>query len=126
MELTGVLLVVTQLAVTLLVLGIGLASTLDDLTYLWRRPGLLGRSLLAMYVVTPVVILAMAKLVPMSPPVKTAVTVLAISAGAPLLPRRLMNIGRGGYVFSLVATLRVGGDRGGAAVGADPRRGTGP
>ncbi len=104
MEITGVLLLVVQLAVTLLVLGIGLASTLDDLTYLWRRPALLGRSLLAMYVVVPVVILTMAKLVPMSPPVKIAVTVLAISAGAPLLPRRLMNLGRGGYVFSLVAT----------------------
>lgn len=104
MELTPALLVLTQLAVTLLVLGIGLASTLDDLTYLWRRPALLGRSLFAMYVAVPVVILAMAKLLPLSPPVKTAVTVLAISAGAPLLPRRLMDLGRGGYVFSLVAS----------------------
>lgn len=104
MGLSGALLVVTQLAVTLLVLGIGLASTVDDLTYLWRRPALLGRSLFAMYVAVPAVILAMAKGVPMSPPVRTAVTVLAISAGAPLLPRRLMNLGRRGYVLSLVAT----------------------
>lgn len=104
MGVTAAALVGIQLAVTLLVFGIGLASTFDDLSYLWRRPALLGRSLLAMYVVVPVVILLMAKLVPMSPPVRTAVTVLAISAGAPLLPRRLMTIGRGGYVFSLVAT----------------------
>ena len=29
--------------------------------------------------------------------------VLAISAGAPLLPRKLMTLGREGYVFSLAA-----------------------
>lgn len=101
---TSTLLLVIQLSVTVLVLGIGLGSTVGDFTYLWRRPGELARSMLAMYVAVPVAILVMAKVVPMSPPLKTAVTVLAISAGAPLLPRRLMNLGRGGYVFSLVAT----------------------
>jgi BASS family bile acid:Na+ symporter len=36
--------------------------------------------------------------------VRTAVLVLAVSAGAPLLPKKLMKLGREGYVFSLVVT----------------------
>jgi BASS family bile acid:Na+ symporter len=40
----------------------------------------------------------------MSAPARTAVLVLAISAGAPLLPKKLMRLGREGYVVSLVVT----------------------
>ena len=82
--------------------AIGLGSTLADLTYLFRRPALLLRSLLAMYVAMPLAALALVRLLPLSPGVRTAVLVLAISAGAPLLPRKLMKLGREGYVFSLV------------------------
>ena len=74
------------------------------LSYLWRRPRQLARSLVAMYVAVPVVILLLTKLLPMTQQVRTAVLVLAISAGAPLLPRKLMKLGREGYVFSLVVT----------------------
>jgi len=57
-----------------------------------------------MYVVVPVAALLMARTVPLPVAVKTAILVLAISAGAPLLPRKLMKLGREGYVFSLVVT----------------------
>src|SRR5271165_6755745 len=36
--------------------------------------------------------------------VEIALLVLAVSAGAPLLPRKLMKIGDGAYIFSLVVT----------------------
>jgi BASS family bile acid:Na+ symporter len=62
------------------------------------------RSLLAMYVVVPLVALLVVKTLPLGVAVKTAILVLAISAGAPLLPKKLMKIGREGYVFSLVVT----------------------
>jgi BASS family bile acid:Na+ symporter len=101
---TGVLLLVVKLSVVVLIFGIGLGSTAADLTYLWRRPRQLARSLLAMYVVVPVVILLLAKVLPLTPAVRTAVLVLAVSAGAPLLPKKLMSLGREGYVFSLVVT----------------------
>jgi bile acid:Na+ symporter, BASS family len=39
-----------------------------------------------------------------SPGVEIGLLVLAVSAGAPLLPRKLMKIGDGAYVFSLVLT----------------------
>jgi BASS family bile acid:Na+ symporter len=98
------LLVAIKLSVVVLTFGIGLGSTPADLAYLWRRPGLLVRSLVAMYVAVPVAAMLMAKMLPLSLPVKTAVVVLAISAGAPLLPRKLQKLGREGYVFSLVVT----------------------
>jgi BASS family bile acid:Na+ symporter len=57
-----------------------------------------------MYVVVPVAAVVLAKTLPLPVAVKTAILVLAISAGAPLLPRKLMKLGREGYVFSLVVT----------------------
>jgi predicted Na+-dependent transporter len=70
-----------------MILGIGLSATPADLGLLWRRRGLLLRSLAAMYVLVPLA---------------AALLVLAVSAGAPLLPRRLASFGSRGYVFSLV------------------------
>jgi BASS family bile acid:Na+ symporter len=101
---TETLLLVLKLSVVALIFAIGLGSTPADLVYLWRRPGQLVRSLLAMYVVVPVAAVVMAKTLPLPVAVKTAILVLAISAGAPLLPRKLMKLGREGYVFSLVVT----------------------
>jgi BASS family bile acid:Na+ symporter len=98
------LLTALKVSVAALILAIGLGSTPADLGYLWRRPRLLLRSVLAMYLVVPLAALVLVKVVPLSPGVKTALLVLAISAGAPLLPRKLMRLGREGYVFSLVVT----------------------
>ena len=87
-----------------LILAIGMGSTLRDLLYLWRRPGLLLRSLLAMYVAVPLVALLVARSLALPAPVEVAILVLAISAGAPLLPRKLIKLGNDAYVFSLVVT----------------------
>jgi len=101
---TAALLLVLKLSVASLIFAIGLGSTAADFGYLWRRPALLVRSLLAMYVVVPLAALAAVRLLALPTPVKTAILVLAISAGAPLLPKKLMKLGREGYVFSLVVT----------------------
>lgn len=96
------LLLVLKVAVGALLCAIGMGSTAADLTYLLRRPALLLRSLFAMYVAMPLAALAIVRVVPLPAGVPTAILVLAISAGAPLLPRKLMKLGREGYVFSLV------------------------
>jgi predicted Na+-dependent transporter len=101
---TELLLTGLKLAVGLMILGIGLGATVADLGLLWRRPGLLLRSLVAMYVLVPLAAVLLVKLLPITIPVKVALLVLAVSAGAPLLPRRLVNFGSHGYVFSLVVT----------------------
>jgi predicted Na+-dependent transporter len=98
------LLTLLKASVSVLILAIGMGSTLSDLTYLWRRPALLLRSLLAMYVLVPLAALALVAVLPLTPGVKAAFLVLAVSAGAPLLPRKLGGFGGGAYVFSLVVT----------------------
>lgn len=101
---TEAALLLLKASVVTLIFAIGLGSTPADLTYLWRRPAQLARSLLAMYVLVPLAAVLVAKTVPMPEVVKVAILVLAISAGAPLLPKKLMKLGREGYVFSLVVT----------------------
>jgi len=77
------LLVALKVSVALLILGIGLGSTFADLLYIWRRPGLLLRSLLAMYVLVPLAAVVLVSVLPVNPAVKAALLVLAVSAGAP-------------------------------------------
>ncbi len=101
---TELLLIVVKLSVVALILAIGLSSTLADLTYLWRRPRQLLRSLLAMYVVIPLVALLILRVLNLPKGVEIAILVLAVSAGAPLLPRKLMKIGHESYMLSLVVT----------------------
>lgn len=96
------LLLILKVTVMALILAIGMDSTLEDLTYLLRRPGLLVRSVLAMYVVVPLVALLFVKLLVLPPGVEVALLVLAVSAGGLMLPRKLMGVGDGSYVFSLV------------------------
>lgn len=98
------LLLTLKVSVGALILAIGMGSTFSDLTYLWRRPGLLLRSLLAMYVLVPLAAFALVRLVPLAPGVKAALLVLAVSAGAPLLPRKLGAFGSDAFIFSLVVT----------------------
>lgn len=101
---TEILLVLIKLSVVALILAIGLSSTLADLTYLWRRPAQLLRSLLAMYVIIPLFALLILKVLTLPQGVEVALLILAVSAGAPLLPRKLMKIGHESYMLSLVVT----------------------
>ncbi|MEN8175783.1 MAG: bile acid:sodium symporter [Pseudomonadota bacterium] len=99
---TSALILVLKLSVGAIILAIGMGSRLSDLAYLWKRPGLMFRSLLAMYVLVPLVAFALVKLLVLPTGVEIGLLVLAVSAGAPLLPRKLMYLGQGEYVFSLV------------------------
>ncbi|MCB4769686.1 hypothetical protein LGR54_13800 [Ancylobacter sp. Lp-2] len=99
----AVLPIVIKAAMVALIMAIGMGASIADVTHLLRRPGLLLRSLLAMYVVVPAIAMLLVWLLPLTPGVKATLLVLAVSAGAPLLPRKLKGIGRNAYGFSLVA-----------------------
>ena len=101
---TTTLLLLLKISVGIIILAIGMDSTLREIAYLWHRPGLLFRSVLAMYVLVPLAALALVKILTLPPGVEIGLLVLAVSAGAPLLPRKLLNIGDGAYIFSLVVT----------------------
>jgi BASS family bile acid:Na+ symporter len=99
---TMMLLLLLKLAVGVIIFAIGLDSTASDTIRLLRRPGLLLRSLLAMYVLVPLVAFLLVKSMTLAPAVEAGLLVLAVSAGAPLLPRKVLGVGDGGYIFSLV------------------------
>ncbi len=107
MTLTAALLLAIKLCVLSLIFAIGMSSTWRDFTYLWHRPALLLRALFAMYVAVPVAAFIAVMILDLPPGVEVAIVILAVSAGAPLLPRKLMKIGHGSFMLSLVITSSV-------------------
>jgi BASS family bile acid:Na+ symporter len=97
-----IVLTTLKISVVALIFAIGLGSRTVDLAHLFDRPRLFLRSLVAMYVLVPLAALALVFLLPLGPAAKTALLVLAASAGAPLLPKKLAKIGNEAYVLSLV------------------------
>ena len=101
---TTILLILVKVSIATLIAAVGMGASIADVSYLWRRPALLARSLLAMYVLVPLAAFGMTVVLPLAPSVKAALLVLAVSAGAPLLPRKLQQFGDKAYGFSLVVT----------------------
>jgi len=99
------LLILLKSSIAALILAVGMTATTDDIIYLWRRPILLLKSIIAMYVVMPLVAVLMARTLDLPPRTELALVVLAICAGAPLLPKKLIKFGGDpAYVFSLIVT----------------------
>jgi bile acid:Na+ symporter, BASS family len=82
-----------QLSLALLVFSIALHTRVEDLTYLFRRPKLLLRSLFSMNVVMPVFAVALAKGLDLTPVVKGALVLLAISPLPPVFPNKALKAG---------------------------------
>ena len=104
---TATLLLLLKASVGVIIFSIGMDSTVKDAGHLLKRPGLLLRSVLAMYILVPLAAFVLVKLLTLAPGVEIGLLVLAASAGAPLLPRKLLRIGDGAYIFSLVLASSV-------------------
>jgi predicted Na+-dependent transporter len=99
------MLLILKAVVAATILAIGLNASADDLTYLWRQPALLAKSLVAMYVLAPAAAILIGYGFDLPWGTRVALLILAICAGAPLLPKRLVKLGGDPiYVFSLVVT----------------------
>ncbi len=93
-----------QASVMSTVFGFGLAAGGEDLLYLWRRPRLLGRSLLAVFVLMPGVAVAIVALFSFPHTTEVVLIALAMSPVPPLLP---MQEGRAGGHLSYGLGLMV-------------------
>jgi bile acid:Na+ symporter, BASS family len=92
-------------SILLTVFGFGLKARADDLLYLFRRPGLLARSLLSMFVVMPVVAVLIARTFNLPAPVEIDLVALSVSAVPPLLPGKEGRAGgRTSYALGLLVT----------------------
>jgi BASS family bile acid:Na+ symporter len=105
MDLKHLVMLALQVSIVATVFGFGLKATLDDTLFLVRNPGLLGRSLLAMFVVMPIIAVFLVRTFDFPNTVEIALVALAISPLPPLLPNRLVKAGgRASYAIALVAT----------------------
>lgn len=82
-----------QVSVVTTVFGFALHATWNDLLYLVRRPGLLIRSLLSVFVIMPVLALLLVHWFDFRPTTEIVVIALAISPVPPLLPMKHTKAG---------------------------------
>ena len=108
MELRQLVMLTFQVSILLIVFSFGLQATSRELLYLIRRPGLLGRSLLAMFVVMPMVAVSLAMMFNFRRTVEIDMVALAISAVPPLLPNKGSRAGgHTSYALALMVTAAV-------------------
>jgi bile acid:Na+ symporter, BASS family len=93
MDLRQITLLALQVSILSTVFGFGLNTTHGDLQYVARRPGLLARALLAVFVIMPVVAVALVRMFNFSATVEIVLVALAISPVPPLLPKRETEAG---------------------------------
>src|SRR5262245_46332160 len=82
-----------QLSIVATAFGFGLSATTEDVRDLIRQPGRLARCLLTIFVIVPVVAVALAHALDFPHAAEVAMIALAISPLAALIPRSLINIG---------------------------------
>jgi BASS family bile acid:Na+ symporter len=95
MSLEAIILMVLRVSVVLTVFALALGFSAEHRSHRRRNPAKLGRSLLAMYVVMPLVGVGLAIAFALYPPVKVALVALSVSPVPPLLPRK--QLGAGGH-----------------------------
>jgi BASS family bile acid:Na+ symporter len=95
-----------QLSIICMVLGFGLHAKRGDLLYLWRRPGLLLRSVLSVLVVMPIVAVTMERFFDFHRAAELAIVALSLSPIPPLLPTKTDRAGGGhAYIVALLLAL---------------------
>jgi BASS family bile acid:Na+ symporter len=106
MDLRQLVILGLQISVVLTVFGYGLKTTVGDLLYVVKRPGLLARSLLSVFVIMPVIAFALARLFNIRGVVEISLVALAISPVPPLLPMKEAKAGgKESYGLGLMALL---------------------
>jgi bile acid:Na+ symporter, BASS family len=101
-----ILLYFVSLTIFALMLALGINHSFEQLVSLWRRPGLLLRSLVAVVFLVPMVVLLLLWVFDLPPAVATGLAVLAAAPGAPLTYKRSqMAGGEPTYTASLQLTL---------------------
>jgi BASS family bile acid:Na+ symporter len=108
MDARAILMLALQSSIFLTVFSFGLQSTLADLTFLIHRPGLLVRSLVAMFLIMPLYAVFVVSNYRGHPDVNIALIALALSPVPPLLPRRVQTSGGlASYGIALMVTASI-------------------
>jgi BASS family bile acid:Na+ symporter len=96
-----------QVSLILVVFGTGSSASRKEVRHLIAHPRQLAKTLLAMNVLMPLLVLVAVRSVDLHPAVKIALFTLAISPVPPLLPRQAAKVGLPHHVLSLLITTSV-------------------
>jgi BASS family bile acid:Na+ symporter len=100
--------VLLQISVAVQVFAIGLGTSWEDATYLFRHPKLLSNSILARNVAMPILAILLIKSFPLHGAIAIALGVLAVTPVPPLLPKSQLKSGaRAEYVLGLLVSQAV-------------------
>lgn len=87
------------------VFAIGLGATWDDAAFLFRRPKLLAKSMLARNVAVPIIAVLLIRTFPFYAAIAITLGVLAVTPAPPLLPRSKLQGGpQSSYVLGLLVS----------------------
>lgn len=86
------------------IFGFGLRARVEDVVYVLCRPRLLVLSLVAMFILTPAIALALDIGFVFRPSAEIALVTLALSPIATLVPKKIEVIGRASYAIGLTVT----------------------
>ena len=97
------IILVLRVSVVAMVFAIGLGVSLGDLIGLVRRPGLLVRSLISIFLVMLVAAVSVAKIAILPHPVEIVIVALALAPIPPLLPKKQGKAGgEASYIYGLL------------------------
>jgi len=97
---------VFKLSALLMIFAVGLGASIQDATYLFRKPRELARAFLAVNIVMPLVVVVLILLFDFHPAVKIALAALALAPIPPVMPPKLMKAGgTQSYAYGVVIAL---------------------
>lgn len=108
MDAKELIVAVILISLVITVFGFGLKATADNALHLVRRPDLLARSLVAIFVMAPCFALLSARLFEFRPAIEIALVALALSPLPPMMPKKVTKAGGcATYAIALMATVTV-------------------
>ena len=109
MDIKQLIVLALQIAIIGTVFTYGLRATVDHVMDVWRRPGLLLRSLLSVFVVMPILVVVFVKAFDLRQDVEVVLVALALSPVPPILPNKIDKAGgSSSFGLGLMLVLAVG------------------
>ena len=89
-----------KVTIILLMVSLGLQTSHREILFLWRRPSLFFRCLIAAFIVVPITAYLVFQLLPLTFEDKVGLWVVAIAPGAPMIYRTALSRGLGNKVLA--------------------------
>ena len=105
MNLEALILTILKISIALSVLAVGLEADLSDASCIFRRPSEFARAFFSMYVLMPLLAVALVLMFKLDPAVKIALVVFSVSPVAAFFPERALKAGgKHDYSVGLMVT----------------------